>query len=261
MFFEKEIISFNILGVYKFSQKESHSNNKGRNFSALSFRFCSDAVLEDSKSKYQMKENCVTYVPARLNYKRNATKDEFIVVHFDTTDHHADRIECFEAKSAERLAQLFKDILDCWDKQKVGYKYRCSGLFYEVLAECYAQNYTQPNQNSKIKRSVDYILKNYKNSNLSIREIADKSFMSEVYFRKIFKKEFGISPQKYIIELRIQYAAGLISTGCFSLTEIAGMSGYNDYKYFSVEFKKIMGVSPSDYQYNFTADWLPKKDT
>ena len=261
MFFEKEILSFNILGVYEFSQKETHSNNKGRNFNALSFRFCSDAVLEDNKSKYQMKSNCVTYVPARLNYKRNATVDEFIVVHFDTTDFHTDHIECFESKSPERLAQLFKDILDCWDKKEVGYKYRCSGLLYGILAECYAQNYTQPNQNSKIKRSVDYILKNYKNSNLSIREIADKSFMSEVYFRKLFKEEFGISPQKYIINLRIQHAAGLISTGCFSLTEIAGMSGYNDYKYFSVKFKKIMGVSPSDYQYNFTADWLPKKVT
>ena len=92
---------------------------------------------------------------------------------------------------------------------------------------------------------------NYKNSNLSIAEIADRSFMSEVYFRKLFKEEYGVSPQKYIIDLRIQNAVGLIATGYYSLKEIAYMSGYNNYKYFSSEFKKVKGVSPSEYIYNY----------
>ena len=102
-----------------------------------------------------------------------------------------------------------------------------------------------------IHNSVDYLLKHYKKSNLSIKELADQSFMSEVYFRKLFKEEYGISPQKYIINLRMQNAVGLISTGYYSLKEIAHMSGYNDYKYFSVEFKKSMGVSPSKYVYDY----------
>ena len=94
-------------------------------------------------------------------------------------------------------------------------------------------------------------MQNYKKSDLSIKEIADKSFMSEVYFRKLFRLEYGVSPQKYIIRLRIQNAVGLISTGYYSLKEVAYLSGYTDYKYFSVEFKKAMGISPSDYLYNY----------
>ena len=81
--------------------------------------------------------------------------------------------------------------------------------------------------------------------------LAEQSFMSEVYFRKLFKSSYGISPQKYIIRLRIQHAKGLISIGYYSLKEIALMSGYTDYKYFSTEFKKQVGVSPSDYIYNY----------
>lgn len=92
---------------------------------------------------------------------------------------------------------------------------------------------------------------NYKSSELSIQKLAEKSFMSEVYFRKLFKEEFGVSPQKYIVNLRIQHAVGLISAGYHSLKEVAQLSGYDDYKYFSVEFKKAMGVSPSDYLYNY----------
>ena len=106
-------------------------------------------------------------------------------------------------------------------------------------------------KNSKIQNSIEYILANYKKSDLSIKEIADRSFMSEVYFRKLFKEEYGSSPQKYIIKLRSQNAVGLISTGYYSLSEVAYMSRHSDYKYFSTEFKKAMGVFPSEYLYNF----------
>ena len=86
---------------------------------------------------------------------------------------------------------------------------------------------------------------------LTVKEIADRSFISEVYFRKLFKAEFGMSPQKYIIKQRMQKAVFLMSTGYYSLKEIALMSGYTDYKYFSTEFKREKGVSPSKFVYNF----------
>ncbi len=38
----------------------------------------------------------------------------------------------------------------------------------------------------------------------------------------------------------------------YGFEEISEKCGYNDYKHFSVEFKKITGVSPSKYTYNFT---------
>ena len=82
---------------------------------------------------------------------------------------------------------------------------------------------------------------------LSISEVAKRSFVSEVYFRRLFKEEYGTSPQKYIAKLRIQNALALISSGYYSLGEVALLSGFGDYKYFSVEFKKAVGVSPSTY--------------
>jgi two-component system response regulator YesN len=75
---------------------------------------------------------------------------------------------------------------------------------------------------------------NYRNYDLTIAEIAQQSFISEVYFRKLFKQQYGISPRKYIIKLRIQTAMELIATGYYSLQEVAEKVGYRDYKYFSV---------------------------
>ena len=251
MFFEKETLSFNILDVLEIKQNNCSMFNSERNFNALSFRFRADAILKTDKHEYHIKDNFVSYVPSRLDYCRTAKVDDMIVIHFDAVNYHTENIEYFESKKPDVLAKLFRNILDCWNKKELGYKYKCSAILCEILAECYTENYIPSVKNSKIQNSVEYILTNYKKSDLTIKEIADQSFMSEVYFRKLFREEYGSSPQKYIIKLRIQYSVGLISTGYYSLSEVAYMSGYSDCKYFSAEFKKAMGVSPSEYLYNY----------
>ena len=251
MFFENEILSFNIVDVLELKQKNVNLFNSGRNFNALSFRFRADTIIKTKNAEYHIEDNCVSYVSARVDYSRISEIDELIVIHFDTINYHSENVEFFKAKDPEILGKLFRKILDYWNKKDVGYKYKCTAILYQIFAECYSQNYNPESPHSKIQKSVDYLRKNYRNSDLSIKEIADQSFMSEVYFRKLFKEEYGISPQKYIINLRIQNAMSLISTGYYSLKEVADMSGYTDYKYFSVEFKKIAGVSPSEYTYHF----------
>lgn len=251
MVFEKEMISFTILEVIALKQRDIHMLNNGRNFNALSFRVHADTVLKTEKAEYHMRDNTVSYVPARLDYSRHSAYDELIVVHFETTDYTTREIECFTPTDAATLSRLFRSMLDCWNQKEVGYRFQCAAILYEIFAECYKQNYRQNVKLPKIQASVDYIHQNYRNSDLPIKEIAEKSFMTEVYFRKLFKKAYGISPQKYIIDLRLQNAAGLIATGYYSLQEVASMSGYLDYKYFSVEFKRMYGVSPSEYFYNY----------
>lgn len=251
MFFEKEMLSFTILDVVALKQQNVHVFDSGRNFNALSFRIHADTVLKTKTKEYPMQDNMVSYVPARLDYSRHSAFDELIAVHFETTDYTTREIESFVPSDAQKLSELFCEILDCWNKRETGYRYRCAAILYEIFAECYKQNYQHNAKLSKIRASVAYIYQNYKNADLTIKEIAEKSFMTEVYFRKLFKQEYGVSPQKYIIDLRMQNAVGLIATGYYSLKDVAAMSGYNDYRYFSVEFKRMYGVSPSEYSYNY----------
>lgn len=251
MFFEKEIVSFHILDVLKISQKNIETQNGERNFNALSYRTRANTRLISAAGEWHLTSNSVAYVPARLNYLRVSQEDEMIVVHFDSKDYHTESIETFVAQNPQKMQSLFEDMLNVWCKKDVGYKYKCASVFYSILEECHSQNYKPDSKNSKIAASVDYILKNFANHELTIGEVAKRSFLSEVYFRRLFKKEYGITPQKYIVTLRIQNAKGLIATGYYSLQEVAYLSGYTDYKYFSVEFRKMVGVSPSEYSYNY----------
>lgn len=251
MFFENEILSLNILDIITLDQTNVSTLNKGRNFNALSFRIHTDARLKAGENEICCTDGSVAYVPARLDYTRNAHIDNLIVIHFDTANYHTDTIEHFLPKDTKTLYGLFSRILSCWNKKETGYKYKATALLYEIFGECYIQNFIPSDKNSKIQSSVDYMTEHYRSKSLSMSEIANRSFVSEVYFRKLFKKEYGISPKKYIIQLRLQYATGMISTGYFSLKEISDMSGYNDYKHFSTEFKKELGISPSEYLYNY----------
>ena len=253
MFFEKDSLSFHILDVLKLDQSYISTNNEGRNFSAISFRLCADTRLVCDKGEFHLRDNTVAFFPARLPYRRISKKEEVIVIHFDCTDYHSDTIEFFESKDPEKLARLFDDILREWTKKSTGYKYKCSAILCEILEECYVQNFRSQKNESKISAAVELMQKEFTDPELSIGRLAKRSFMSEVYFRKLFKEEYGVSPQKYIIRLRIQHAMGLIATGYYSLKEVAAMSGYTDYKYFSVEFKRAVGVSPSEYSYNYSS--------
>ena len=249
MIFEKEILSLSVLDVISLRQKNVNTVNSKRNFDALSFRVESDAVIKTEKSIDQMKNGSVCLVPSGLNYRRSASVDDLIVIHFRTAERTEQSIVSFTPENTERFYLLFNKILECWEEKEEGYKYKCTAILYEIFAECHKQ-YPKPKA-SKIQASIDYLSENYTFPALTIKDIADRSFISEVYFRRLFKKEFGMSPQKYIIKLRIQRAVFLMSTGYYSLKEISLMSGYEDYKYFSAEFKREKGVSPSKYVYNF----------
>lgn len=250
MFFDTESLAFTILDVLVVNQENISNYNKERNFSALSFRYEADTILKTDTKEYKAETNCICYVPAQLNYSRVSKRDRMIVVHFHALNYSGSQIEIFYPQTPESLGQLFHTLLDTWNLQAPGYTYQCSAIFNEILGYCYLQNYKEAST-GKIQNALRYLEENYRKADLTVAEIAKQSFVSEVYFRKLFKQQYGISPRKYIIKLRMQTAMELIATGYYRLQEIAEMVGYRDYKYFCVEFKAYTGVSPSKYFYHF----------
>lgn len=251
MIFEQEYIVFQLLDVLRIENENIKTQDANRNFSALSFRYEADTVLETKQKKTELFKNTICYVPSSFDYTRTSKKDKLIVVHFKAFNYHAKELEVFIPDNYNKYRVLFEEILDCWNRKEPDYLYKASSLLNQIFAELYKENRTLHSNTSKIYQSVEYIEKNYLKKDFSLTVASKKSFISEVYFRTLFKKEFGISPKKYIIEKRIKYATALIITGYYSLQEVSDMCGYNDYKHFSVEFKKLMGISPSKYTYNF----------
>ena len=101
-----------------------------------------------------------------------------------------------------------------------------------------------PEQINNIKMLLDNSLL----GNISIEEICEQNFLSRSYVISNFKKYFGITPHKYLIEGKIKLAMSLLRNHNKSIKEIAFELGFYDLYHFSKTFKQKTGVSPSEYR-------------
>lgn len=72
--------------------------------------------------------------------------------------------------------------------------------------------------------------------------------MSTSNFQHLYKKYFGVSFIQDLIQGRTEYACMLLETTNLSAVEIAQKSGYNHYAHFVRQFRKVKGMSPSEYR-------------
>ncbi|ANE46078.1 hypothetical protein SY83_07035 [Paenibacillus swuensis] len=79
----------------------------------------------------------------------------------------------------------------------------------------------------------------------SVAELAERAYLSPRYFSLKFKEVMGQTVERYIIEKRIERAELLLSTHGMSVGEVADALGYQNIYYFSKQFKKVRGISPS----------------
>lgn len=83
---------------------------------------------------------------------------------------------------------------------------------------------------------------------ISMQKVSDSMSMSVSYFQHLYKAFFGISYQKDVIEMRIEYAKRLVKSTDNKLEHIAKLCGYSNEIHFYRQFKKITGITPGQYR-------------
>ncbi len=96
---------------------------------------------------------------------------------------------------------------------------------------------------TKVRRALAYIHYNFRR-NIKVSDVAKHIGYSPNYFSAEFKKETGVEFQKYIQELRLDFAMNLLKLSKLSVTEACFESGFNTLPHFSQTFKKKFGISP-----------------
>lgn len=110
---------------------------------------------------------------------------------------------------------------------------------------------------SKIDLAKTYIDQHYFLETLNLDHVAENIGMSKYYLCREFRKKYGVTPGKYLRELRISQACRLLTTNTdFTLMDIAHMVGYDNDSYFGKVFKSVKGISPDKFrkqsnQYDF----------
>ncbi|WP_027092417.1 response regulator [Cohnella thermotolerans] len=100
---------------------------------------------------------------------------------------------------------------------------------------------------SLIEAARRYIDDNYM-SDLNLTEIAERFNYNPSYFSEMFKSKVGKTFIQYVTEVRMAQAIRLLEGTQLSLWDISELTGFSNASYFSSKFKRMYGVSPSDYR-------------
>ena len=99
-----------------------------------------------------------------------------------------------------------------------------------------------------VLEAMDFIGAHYGDPGISIAQIAQHLGLSEGHLSHIFKKETDYTLLNYLTRYRIHKAMELLRDCRVKVYEVAEQVGYRDITYFSATFKKLTGMSPSEYQ-------------
>lgn len=98
--------------------------------------------------------------------------------------------------------------------------------------------------NVNIKKAINFIDENIKNYNLSLGMISENLNLNSSYFSKLFKDSIGISVTDYISNIRTLRAKKLLIETKMSIKEISIECGFVESSYFSIVFKRKVGMTP-----------------
>ena len=113
-------------------------------------------------------------------------------------------------------------------------------------ASFWVSNRQEEQTMSAINKAKQYIDNNYMKE-LTLDDVSRVVNISSYYFSKVFKEETGENFIDYLTKLRIEAAKKLLKTTNKSMKEISAEVGYSDPNYFSRNFKKYTGKTPTDY--------------
>lgn len=156
----------------------------------------------------------------------------------------------FTCSDTVKIKSHFTKMLSAF-KQNKGREYAMLAYLYLFFSELSAQSILQNPQTSNVKvylnSAVAYINDNY-SYDINVTKLASHIGIDRTYLYRIFMDSISISPEQYLLKVRMTKAANLLKETDYPVLQVAYSTGYKDISHFSNIFKRFFGVSPSVYR-------------
>jgi AraC-like DNA-binding protein len=147
------------------------------------------------------------------------------------------------------VASLVSQVIDALDSgpTTAGFT-RAAGAAWNALAQVIATGRRGAGRNlSPVERAVDH-LRSTTPQRTSVTALASMVGLSTSQLSAQFRRQLGVSPLRYQTRLRMTRARELLDRTCLSVSAVAREAGYDDPTYFSRQFARIHGMSPTAYR-------------
>lgn len=192
--------------------------------------------------------------PGDIRYSRLPFKTAFLK--FNAEDELARMLyslpKYFTAVHKKQILELLREIIVLNEKQEknpllLGGKLLT--LLSIIIGDSKCEQADSINR-EPMHRAKKYIENNFR-SRTSTTDIAKSINLSESRFRVLFAAVYGVSPHKYLTDVRISAAKEMLWDSEIPLSQIAEKCGFGSQQYFNDTFKKAVGISPGKYRIQF----------
>ncbi len=142
---------------------------------------------------------------------------------------------------------LFQEI-QCKKEEKTYISVLINAIVHKMTQEgnCIADAKNGPTHNIVIE-AVKLIHENFQ-EDIKLSNVAERLYITPQYLSKIFRAETGINFSKYLLNLRLNYAADRLKNTSESITQICYGCGFENLSHFHRCFKKCFGETPKKYR-------------
>lgn len=126
----------------------------------------------------------------------------------------------------------------------------CSVIIMELIQKLYMYNCENPSSSANLDTAdmLKLLIDKTWQANISLQTLAGKVYCSRNHAIHVFKEKFGMTPYKYVQEVRLRNAKIMLESSKLSIGEISQSLRFCDSKYFANWFKKSTGLSPRKYR-------------
>lgn len=160
-----------------------------------------------------------------------------------------------ELRSLDRIIVLMKQLQDS-DRRHHEFtlnRYLCSAILSEVAAQSpLYQSYGSKVKKEQFYNDIQNYIQWHLSESLHVSDIADYFGYNEKYLTTFFRKVAGIPLKQYILSAKMEHAKAMLTETNQPVSQIAYGLGFSDAHNFSNAFRKIAGISPSEYRTSYS---------
>ena len=207
-------------------------------------------VEYDGKSYVLHKDEFVIYPPFFRQHYTLHKDSAYLWVHFNGFEIENILSEAHLSGGVGRshdvvsVQSIFKKLIF-----EFGSKNKVSGEKGYLVSLLYTLGKSLSEGRLNLKRYIEESAEHF-DEDVNLQSLADGCNMSISHFMREFKRVTGTSPKKHQQTLRINNAKQLLSSTSLTVAEVASLCGFSDPLYFSRLFKKVVGLSPTEYRGN-----------
>lgn len=245
------------------AQKPHISKREGLNSYLFFIVEQGSGTLTYGKDSYEMKSGDCAFIDCHLPYSHQSSPDLWSLrwVHFygnSVKGIYEKYLErggecCFSAMRAGKMSELLAELFEIASSDSYIRDMQICEKLTSLLTVLMEESWHPDSHTANSRKKKDlqelrtFLDENYQ-ERISLDDLSERFYINKFYLTRIFKEQFGVSINNYLLQVRITHAKQLLRFSDMPIEKVACEIGVEDARYFTRMFKKVEGMTPGDYR-------------